>query len=258
MLSTRYYKMKRLLQAIIGFVTLCFTGCSQQHENGVLQNTATAPLITKAPLRQKKDTSQLEAELIKQGLINIHELDTSIRVSLHYATSRNFLNKPMYEGLEDCYLPCEVALKLCNAQYYLKQAFPNYNIIVFDAVRPLHIQKQMWEELKMPPAQKINYLAHPGDISLHNYGAAVDVGIIGNNDVLLDMGTPFDFFGELSEPKNEAHFYRTGALSQKALANRLLLRKCMVRAGFSTITSEWWHFNATSKTEAAKKYTLIL
>lgn len=99
----------------------------------------------------------------------------------------------MYEGLTECYLPCEVAIKLCNAHYYLKQAFPDYNIIVFDAVRPLHIQKQMWEELKMPAAQKINYLAHPNDISLHNYGAAVDVGIIGNNDVLLDMGTPFDF-----------------------------------------------------------------
>lgn len=241
---------------IVSVIALFFISCSQQQGSKFIQTTNDTIFVFKEPVKQK-DTSQLEASLINQGLINVYELDTSIRVSLHYATSSNFLHKPMYEGLEDCYLPCEVALKLSNAQHYLKQDFPNYNIIVFDAVRPLHIQKQMWDELKMPVAQKINYLAHPSDISMHNYGAAVDVGIIGNNDILLDMGTPFDFFGELSEPKKEEHFYKTGALSQKALANRLLLRKCMLKAGFTTITSEWWHFNATSKADAAKRFTLI-
>jgi D-alanyl-D-alanine dipeptidase len=249
--------MRRFLcKIILLVVALYFMSCSPKRESQSIHTTADTIFISKESVN-KKNILPLEAGLVKQGLINVHELDASIRVSLHYATSYNFLHKPMYEGLQDCYLPCEVAIKLSNAQYYLKQDFPNYNIIVFDAVRPLHIQKQMWEELKMPAAQKINYLAHPSDISMHNYGAAVDVGIIGNNDVLLDMGTPFDFFGELSEPKKEEYFYKTGALSQKALANRLLLRKCMLKAGFTTITSEWWHFNSTSKTEAAKRYTLI-
>jgi D-alanyl-D-alanine dipeptidase len=105
----------------------------------------------------------------------------------------------------------------------------------------------MWAELKMPVEEKINYLAHPNDLSLHNYGAAVDVGIIGNNDVLLNMGTPFDFFGELSEPKREKEFVSKGQLSKEALTNRLLLRNVMTQSGFTTITSEWWHFNATNK-----------
>lgn len=204
-----------------------------------------------------KDTSQLELYLLSKKLVNINTLDSSIKVSLLYSTSHNFLNKPVYEGLTQCYLPCEVAIKLCNAQFALKQQFPNYSIIVFDAVRPLHIQKQMWDELKMPPAQKINYLAHPNDISLHNYGAAVDVGIIGENTTLLDMGTPFDYFGELSEPRREKQLYKQGKLSKQAFANRLLLRKVMENAGFAPITTEWWHFNATNKTNAAQKYTLI-
>lgn len=115
----------------------------------------------------------------------------------------------------------------------------------------------MWDELDMPFKEKINYLAHPDDISLHNYGAAVDVGIIGSNDVLLEMGTLFDFFGELSEPKKEQEFLLNGKLSNEALTNRLLLRNVMVKAGFMTITTEWWHFNSTTKVIAADKYELI-
>lgn len=204
-----------------------------------------------------KDSCELEKLFVSNNLINIHLIDSSIRVSLHYSTTYNFLKKPIYQGLEDCYLPCDIAIKLGNAQYFLHQQFPNYNLIVFDAVRPLSAQKQMWDELDMPQKEKINYLAHPNDISLHNYGAAVDVGIISNEHVLLDMGTEFDSFVELSKPRKEKHFYKEGKLSKPALTNRLLLRKAMLEAGFMTITSEWWHFNSCSKIKANKVYRLI-
>ena len=212
--------------------------------------------LTKAKTKTY-DTSALERLFISKHLVNINSLDSNIRVVLHYSTSHNFLNKDLYHGLKNCYLPCEVAIKLSNAQQFLNSQYPNYHLIVFDAVRPLHIQKQMWDELDMPAKDKINYLAHPSDISLHNYGAAVDVGIIGDNDVLLNMGTAFDFFGELSEPKREKEFVENGKLSQEALNNRLLLRTVMMKAGFTTITSEWWHFNATNKVTAAARYELI-
>ncbi len=212
--------------------------------------------LTKAKTKTY-DTSALERLFISKHLVNINSLDSNIRVVLHYSTSHNFLNKDLYHGLKNCYLPCEVAIKLSNAQQFLNSQYPNYHLIVFDAVRPLHIQKQMWDELDMPAKDKINYLAHPSDISLHNYGAAVDVGIIGDNDVLLNMGTAFDFFGELSEPKREKEFVENGKLSQEALNNRLLLRTVMMKAGFTTITSEWWHFNATNKVTASARYELI-
>ena len=104
-----------------------------------------------------KDSCALEKQFVSKGLININSLGSSIRVSLQYSTSHNFLKKPIYEGLQDCYLPCEVAIKLSNAQYFLKQQFPYYNIIVFDATRPLHIQQKMWNELDLPFEIKINY-----------------------------------------------------------------------------------------------------
>lgn len=241
---------------VLGVVLVSFYGCDNS-----IQTTQAVIAKSIAPLQKEPqmvhDSCELEKLFVSKNLVNINSLDSNIRVVLHYSTSQNFLNKPIYNGLKDCYLPCDVAIKLCNAEHLLNTQFPNYHIIVFDAVRPLHIQKQMWEELKMPAEEKINYLAHPSDLSLHNYGAAVDVGIIGNNDVLLDMGTSFDFFGELSEPKREKELVEKGQLSKEAHNNRLLLRDVMTKSGFTTITSEWWHFNATSKSNAAIKYELI-
>lgn len=238
-------------------VMLCFISCESNYNYKTHEKkTIIQPLLLKQTIKPH-DSSELEKKYVSKQLVNVTSLDSSIRVALHYSTSQNFLNKPLYNGLTDCYLPCEVAIKLCNAQYELHNKFPNYHIIVFDAVRPLHIQKQMWDELQMPAKEKINYLAHPSDISLHNYGAAVDIGIIGDNDVLLDMGTPFDFFGELSEPKREKQLLENGQLSKEALTNRLLLRSVMLKAGFTPITSEWWHFNATNKVTAAAKFELI-
>lgn len=248
------------INTIIKFSLLpfLFIGCSSSNTSSV--NTSTKhniALLFKKEVIKLNDSCELEKIFVKKNLVNINSLDTNIRVVLHYSTSQNFLNKPLYNGLTNCYLPCEVAIKLCNAQYFLNAQFPNYHLIVFDAVRPLHIQKKMWEELEMPAEQKINYLAHPNDLSLHNYGAAVDVGIIGDNDLLLEMGTPFDFFGELSEPKKEKQLLKNGTLSKEALTNRLLLRNVMTKAGFTTITTEWWHFNSTDKISAAGKYELI-
>lgn len=245
--------MKYLIIIFSLFLLSCSNNTQQNNHLGKQE-----PVLQLNKAKTKTyDTSALERLFISKHLVNISSLDSNIRVVLHYSTTHNFLNKDLYHGLQNCYLPCEVAIKLSNAQHFLNSQYPNYHLIVFDAVRPLHIQKQMWNELDMPAKDKINYLAHPSDISLHNYGAAVDVGIIGDNDVLLNMGTPFDFFGELSEPKREKEFVENGQLSQEALTNRLLLRNVMIKAGFTNITSEWWHFNATNKVTAAARYELI-
>ncbi len=252
MLKESFIKFYSILSLI------AIVSCTNSNSNSSSLHTEKKPtlVLKKEPIIQH-DSCDLEKLYVSKKLVNISSLDSNIRVVLHYSTSQNFLNKPIYKGLTDCYLPCEVAIKLCNAEYFLNSQFSNYHLIVFDAVRPLHIQKQMWDELKMPVKEKINYLAHPSDLSLHNYGAAVDVGIIGDNDVLLNMGTSFDFFGELSEPKREKEQLENGLLSKEALSNRLILRNAMTKAGFTTITSEWWHFNATNKVTAANKYELI-
>lgn len=236
---------------------LAFAACSEKQETFAKPAHFTSETQSRDTITACHDSSEYEKLFVRNGLVNICEFDKDIRVVLLYNTESNFLGKSFYKGLNQCYLTCDVATKLNHAQKILKQEHPFYNLIVFDATRPSHIQKMMWDSLKMKPIDKYNYVARPDELSLHNFGAAVDVGIINENGVLLDMGTSFDFFGELAQPKLENEMYSQGKLSKEAYKNRLKLREIMKKAGFTPITSEWWHFNACTKLFAAENYTLI-
>ncbi|MFM6937720.1 MAG: M15 family metallopeptidase, partial [Aquirufa sp.] len=73
----------------------------------------------------------------------------------------------------------------------------------------------------------------------------------------LDMGTKYDFFGDLAYPSKEQVFLASGQLSQKAYQNRLILREAMQAAGFMRIEFEWWHFNAFSRAEAKRRFPVV-
>lgn len=234
-------------------------GCQQPYHGTPVLSSASDSVIGTlvSHMSPSHDSSDFERQFVRMGFVNIAELDSNIRVVLIYNTDKNFIGKKFYGGLDQCYLPCDVAIKLSNAQKILKQQYPFYNLIVFDASRPLRVQRMMWDSLKMDPNVKFNYLAYPGDLSLHNYGAAVDLSIINENGILLDMGTPFDHFGELAQPKFEQKYLASGELTKEAYRNRLILRNVMLKGGFYKMDTEWWHFNACNKQYAAANYTVI-
>ncbi|HEU4719333.1 MAG TPA: M15 family metallopeptidase [Bacteroidia bacterium] len=204
-----------------------------------------------------KPVPELEKQLRAAGLVDVRELDSSIRVELRYSTQNNFTGADMYGDFDKCFLQPDVARKLVKAQQELHRKFPYYSLIVYDAVRPLHIQQMMWDTLKLPPGEKQKYLSNPGNGSLHNYGAAVDLSIIDDNGIPLDMGTPFDFFGELAHPEKEKELLSSGALTRNQVMNREILRSVMYSAGFFGIQTEWWHFNSCRREEAAQKYAIV-
>jgi zinc D-Ala-D-Ala dipeptidase len=212
----------------------------------------------KAKPKPDADTSYLESIFRNNQLVDVQDLDSSIRVKLKYADTSNFLKKDFYDGLRKAYFPCDMALKVCNAQYFLKKFNSNYSLLVLDATRPLHVQQMMWDSLDMPADKKFNYLATPYSNSLHNYGCALDATIIDlTTGKELDMGSEFDHFGKLSEPVYEWQFLKSGELSKEAFENRKLLRAVMKLANLNSINSEWWHFNCCTKEYAAANFTLI-
>jgi hypothetical protein len=131
-------------------------------------------------------------------------------------------------------------------------------LVIYDAVRPRIVQQWMWDSVNVPDRVRYKYLSAPKYGSLHNFGAAVDVSIVNDSTGQpLDMGTPFDCFCELAYPYFEKKFLKSGKLTKQQYQNRLLLRKIMHKAGFTGITTEWWHFNACSRKTARKKYPII-
>ncbi|GAB3571811.1 hypothetical protein GCM10027578_30710 [Spirosoma luteolum] len=199
-----------------------------------------------------------EAAMIRQGLVDVQQADPSIQVALAYSTTQNFVGRDVYGELTRAYLQPMAALKLATASRYLQQRHPNLRLLVYDAARPQRAQQALWDALpQMPPRQRRQYVADPREGSIHSYGCAVDLTVATADGQPLDMGTPFDYFGELAYPKREAQLVQTGRLTRAQLANRLILREAMERAGFMRIEYEWWHFNALSRARAKATYSPV-
>jgi len=89
----------------------------------------------------------------------------------------------------------------------------------------------------------------------HTRGSTVDLTLFDMaTEKELDMGGTFDWFGPESHPDfcgNPDTFEYTGdnskspvgrSITPEQFANRMILRKAMLRHGFRPLDSEWWHF----------------
>jgi len=199
--------------------------------------------------------SELERQLQKQGLVNIKSLAPGILVDLKYSTTDNFLGEDTYGDLVDCYLQKEAAEKLAKAQTILQRKHPELTLLVYDGARPRSIQRKMWALVEGTDTQ--DYVANPERGSVHNFGSAVDLTVAKLDGSPLDMGTAFDYFGDLAQPRFEEKFLKSGQLTEEQIKNRLILRMAMTDAGFQSISVEWWHFNAVPVKVARSKYKII-
>lgn len=199
---------------------------------------------------------ELDTYLHNKGLVDIATLDSTIRVQLVYATADNFMKEAVYTGITRAWLHPDAAKKLIAAQQLLKKEQPGFTLVVYDAARPMSVQRKMWALVR--GTDKVNYVSNPANGGgLHNYGMAVDVTILDETGEPLPMGTPFDFFGEEAHTNNEDALLNAGKIGRAAYNNRQLLRRVMKQAGFRIIPYEWWHFNACSRAEARQSYPVL-
>ena len=166
-----------------------------------------------------------------------------ITVDLRYAGVDNFTHSNIYGDYKDLYLHRIAAEKLHKAVELLQQEHRGYRLIVFDGLRPSSFQRVLFDAAPKGPSRTA-YVANPATHSIHSYGLAVDVSILDETGKALDMGTGFDDFRPLAQPRFEKAFLAKGELGAEALKNRLLLRSVMQEAGFQPIVTEWWHFDA--------------
>ena len=89
----------------------------------------------------------------------------------------------------------------------------------------------------------------------HTRGSTVDLTLFDMaTEKEVDMGGTFDWFGPESHPDfcgNPETCEYTGdnskspvgrSITPEQFANRMILRKAMLRHGFKPLSSEWWHF----------------
>ncbi|MGB3201661.1 MAG: M15 family metallopeptidase [Nodosilinea sp.] len=153
---------------------------------------------------------------------------------------------------------------LMQAQDYLQQQCPGWGIQVFDAFRPVAVQRFMVEhtfleqvqargwaaealtsaEQEAVMAEVIQFWAVPSDDPAtpppHSTGAALDVTLVTEADAVVDMGSPID---EVSPRSHPDHFALSDLPQQQFHKHRTRLNQVMEAAGFRRHPNEWWHFS---------------
>jgi D-alanyl-D-alanine dipeptidase len=233
-------------------------GCSNEEVAQRVQKERIRPVNPDSLHQQNSLLLALDSAYQSVNLCNVQDMNPAIFVDLKYASTANFMRKRVYKRLNKAYLQKDIAQRLARCQAYLTDLDSTLHLLVYDAVRPVQVQWEMWEALDtIPVRNRVKFVSNPANGSLHNYGAAVDVTICNRYGVPFDMGAGYDDIRPIAYPRLEAHFLSTGELTTAQVKNRQLLRKVMATEQFYSIPTEWWHFNACSRASAKRKYEVL-
>jgi len=247
---TRVADKKRQIIALFLVSGLFIASCKQEKGQEFIQS------VNEIKPDHPAVIGEFEQIFIEYGLVEV-ENHPSLITQLAYSTKNNFMGIDMYGQLQKAYLHPEVASNLKRILDYIKENHPNIKLLIYDAARPHRIQQLMWDSLELPIELKVEFLTHPDKISMHNFGAAIDVTLVDTDENILDMGTNYDDPSLLSYPSLQTKHLKEGKLTEEQVNNRELLNTIMIKGGFRRIESEWWHFNACTKAYASEHYKVI-
>ena len=182
------------------------------------------------------------------GFVLLADHVPGIIQEIRYYSTYNFIGDRI-DGYEE---PC--ALMTVEAARALKAvanevAVQGLRLKVFDAYRPATAVKHfvLWGiedlDLRMKPffypdldKEDLFVKGYIASQSSHSRGSTIDLTLLDmTTGKELDMGSPFDFFGEISHPDYQG-------ITGDQYDNRMLLQRTMMRHGFVPIDCEWWHF----------------
>lgn len=195
-----------------------------------------------------------------EKFVFLDDIDPNIRQDIRYASSNNFMQRPLNGYVEPrCILTLPAAKALSKVH---KAAQANgLGLVVFDCYRPMRAVRDMvsWaRDSTKPdadyypdtPRDRLVATGYIGSKSAHARGSTVDVALFSltgkqgrepqhacsrRDNTARRFGTPFDCFHILSQTKNKQ-------VSRGAQQARNLLLKLMTGGGFRNYPREWWHF----------------
>ncbi len=178
------------------------------------------------------------------------------------------LGAPYGPGASPFRLRHGVIVRLLRAQEALQRHQPDHRLAIFDAWRPVAVQRFMVEHAfreecrargldPSAPGDQGEAVAaavsrfwappstDPATPPPHSTGAAVDLTLASADGASLAMGGEIDAIGAVSEPDHYAESARLEIASPEATwhRRRCLLAAVMEEAGFARHPNEWWHFS---------------
>jgi len=184
-------------------------------------------LASAATAQPKEDPADFRPD----DLVEIITLDSTVGLDIRYATSNNFMGRPIYTQAR-AFLQRPAAEAFVRVHRRLKAK--GFGLLVLDGYRPWSVTKKFWDET---PLEKRKFVANPDKGSRHNRGCAVDVTLYDlETGQEVQMPSGYDDFSYRAYVS-----YRGGTATQERM--RDLLIESMESEGFSVLSGEWWHFD---------------
>ena len=219
----------------------------------------------------------LAGAALPKGFVYLRDIDPTIVQDIRYATSHNFVGRPIRGYLAaECILSEGAANALETVQK--KLAEKKLSLIVWDCYRPKRAVDDFLEWSRDPAhsemktefyprteKEKLFDLGYLAKRSAHSRGSTVDLGIVpaGSSaspppspsqrlksctspkserfeDGTIDFGTGYDCLDVLANTSN-------ALVGEAALLNRQTLKSHMEGAGFRPYAKEWWHFELANE-----------
>lgn len=191
---------------------------------------------------------QRRAEMDTSGFVLLADLIPDIVQEIRYYSSYNFIGSRINGYEEPCAILTRKAARALQAVSN-EAIVQGYRLKIYDTYRPVRAVRQfvLWGiedlDLRMKPyfypelqKQELFVRGYIASRSSHSRGSTVDLTLLDmKTGKEVDMGGPFDYFGELSHPD-----YR--GITEDQFENRMTLQRLMTRNGFVPIDCEWWHF----------------
>jgi len=207
------------------------------------------------------------ADAAAAGMVDIRALVPDIRLDIRYAGHHNFVGVPI-DGYEAprCYLLRPVAEALQRVEKSLRAR--HRRLQIFDCYRPVRAVQHFTRWVRDPQDQRNKTEFYPtldknqlmpgyiAEHSGHSRGATLDLTVMqcdGNDEDCepLDMGTGFDYFGELAHTDSPN-------VNAAQRGNRHLLRDAMQAQGFGNYADEWWHYTLRPEPDPRTAYDFPL
>ncbi|MDR2093579.1 MAG: L,D-transpeptidase family protein [Azoarcus sp.] len=183
-----------------------------------------------------------------KGFVYVRDMVPEAVLEIRYFGTANFMAARVdgYEAPE-ALLSAEAAAALKAVGRDLREK--GYGLKVFDAYRPEWAVRHFvrWAKDLADVGNKASFypdvdkaklfeLGYIAGKSAHSRGSTVDLTLVdlkSGQDV--DMGSHFDFFGEISH-------HASSLVTARQAAHRKRLRNAMEARGFRRLETEWWHY----------------
>lgn len=199
------------------------------------------------PFVMNNDRSDPDDIYDAAGFVSLSDVIPDIIPDIRYYSNYNFVGTRV-NGYEEpvALLTKEAARALASVADKLREK--GYRIKIYDAYRPQiavdhfaawaedpnddKMKADFYPDLDKSVLFDYGYIAH---YSGHSRGCTVDMTLCDSSGKEIDMGSTFDYFGEISHPDY------TG-ITDEQYSNRMLLRDAMTEGGFRPCATEWWDF----------------